>query len=204
MVNPVTRASSSRLLELRQERGLIRSEVLEALGARGIEMGLTTLRRIEDARQSVRLDEAVALADIYGTTLSELVAGSGDSAEAQAGQIQRQIRKVGSRLVGVAEELGDFDRELSKLEQTEAVEEVRDWLSPELGKLRSAAESLSHGPGWFEHLEQLRQEAHSDVHPGQYDQLEEIPEAPELPPEELERQAAAAEAYLRQLRNGSR
>lgn len=65
--------SSQNLRELRKNADFSRREIIEKLADQGVKMHPTTLRRIEDGEQTMKVTEAKAVAEIFGMTLDDLV-----------------------------------------------------------------------------------------------------------------------------------
>lgn len=67
--------SSANLVELRKRAGFSRREFLEKLEAEeGVKLHPTTLRRIEDGEQPMKVPEALAVSSVFGIDLDDFVA----------------------------------------------------------------------------------------------------------------------------------
>lgn len=75
--------SSENLRELRKNADFSRREILEKLENLGVKMHPTTLRRIEDGEQNMKVHEARAVAEIFGMTLNDLVDAPVNADEAE-------------------------------------------------------------------------------------------------------------------------
>lgn len=65
--------SGQNLLELRTRAKLSRRELLERLEEHGVKMHQTTLRRLEDGEQGMKVSEAVAFAAVFGVDVGKFV-----------------------------------------------------------------------------------------------------------------------------------
>lgn len=74
--------SSQNLLELRTNAKLSRRAFLDKLGQEGVKMHPTTLRRIEDGEQNLKVHEALAVAAVFGIDLEALVTRPVNEADA--------------------------------------------------------------------------------------------------------------------------
>lgn len=59
--------------ELRRQSGLSRQAVVDRLGEWGVSLHPTSLRRIEEGQQAVKIEEAQAFAYIFGLSLTDLI-----------------------------------------------------------------------------------------------------------------------------------
>ncbi|WOT02886.1 helix-turn-helix domain-containing protein [Corynebacterium pyruviciproducens] len=66
-------AFAKNIVEFRESNGWTRADVLRALERYGFSMYPTTLKRIEEGTQIAKIDEAVALAAVFGVSVSDLV-----------------------------------------------------------------------------------------------------------------------------------
>lgn len=81
-MNEVHDYSSENLRELRKNAGFSRRELLEKMEGMGVKMHPTTLRRIEDGDQNMKVHEAQAVAEIFGMSLDDLVSDPINEGEA--------------------------------------------------------------------------------------------------------------------------
>ena len=59
--------------ELRKQSGLSRQSIVDRLGEYGVSLHTTSLRRIEEGQQAVKIEEAQAFADLFGLGLAEFI-----------------------------------------------------------------------------------------------------------------------------------
>jgi transcriptional regulator with XRE-family HTH domain len=87
---------ANKLRQLRVESGLSQSQLAAALADRhGITLDPTAITRLEGGSRSLRLDEAVALADVLGTSVDRML---GQSTEELLSEQEREVQALISRL----------------------------------------------------------------------------------------------------------
>jgi transcriptional regulator with XRE-family HTH domain len=87
---------ANKLRELREERGLSQSQVAGMLSDKhGIKLDPTAITRLEGGSRSLRLDVAVALADVLGTSLEKML---GQDTEELLSEQEREVQALISRL----------------------------------------------------------------------------------------------------------
>lgn len=129
--------SAENLRQLRSNAGFSRNHLIEQLGRRGVEMHVNSLRRIEEGEQPMKIQEAIAFADIFGMGLDEFVTRPANRFEAQ---ISITVLTMRRDLAAVAEKIVEFQAgridaiELShspsfKSQQSAAAAELVDTLS---------------------------------------------------------------------------
>jgi ribosome-binding protein aMBF1 (putative translation factor) len=64
---------AKRLRAEREHRGWSQAEMAKMLSDRGIPMDWTTIAKVEKNDRSVRIDEAAGIADLFGTSVDELL-----------------------------------------------------------------------------------------------------------------------------------
>nr|WP_098073363.1 helix-turn-helix transcriptional regulator [Corynebacterium casei] len=161
--HPASTYAAQNVARLRKDHGWSRQEFTRRLKQEGIIMHPTALQRIEHEGQRLRLDEAVAIAAIFGTALDELVASADPSAQADqaADAAVQRGRKIGDRLFGIQSELQEIESNLRSHQKTARVREVLNWLDKAIDKIFPATERLLDGPSHDERIaQQSRQHRH--------------------------------------------
>lgn len=114
--------AGARIKRARQKKGLTQDGLAEALQKRGIMLQASTIAKIESARRSLELIEAVGISDALGMPWSELLIApieNEDSAKFFRQNIERNLEGMHSKLLEVAS-LGSEINEL-----------ILDWLQIE-------------------------------------------------------------------------
>lgn len=94
----------------REELGLSRKAVLDALKAKDITMALISLRRIEADERQPRVDEALALAEIYQTTVEQLATPNPFDVLAQISEQQEKLNKLIDGYLDLTVEINELAR----------------------------------------------------------------------------------------------
>ncbi|MFR9837517.1 helix-turn-helix domain-containing protein [Corynebacterium striatum] len=114
--------AGARIKRARQKKGLTQDGLAEALQKRGIMLQASTIAKIESARRSLELVEAVGISDALGMPWSELLIApieNEDSSKFFRQNIERNLEGMHSKLLEIAS-LG-----------TEINELILDWLEIE-------------------------------------------------------------------------
>lgn len=133
MPEKLTDHSAENLKQLRAQTRMSRREVLHLLHDLGIDMHETTLRRIEEGIQPMKVPEAVAFSQVFGTTVEELATGGADPIGAEirakiseAKAERRELGKHEGAWLSLCYNLGEgLDRDTD----SPAVEEAREYLA---------------------------------------------------------------------------
>lgn len=107
--------SSQNLLELRSNAKLSRRAFLDRLDEHGVKMHPTTLRRIEDGEQNLKVSEALAVAAVFDITLDKLVTAPIDEREAVLISYLRGAQAFQEALIGTASDWINMCDEMPKL-----------------------------------------------------------------------------------------
>lgn len=75
--------SNENVRELRNRAGLSRQALVDKLAERGVSLHQTSLRRIEEGSQAVKIEEAQAFAEIFNLSLEEFITRPVDSKAAE-------------------------------------------------------------------------------------------------------------------------
>ena len=110
MVSAVNYASTN-LKELRASAEMSRNDLLRELEDRGVTMHTTTLRRLEEGSQQMKVDELVALCDIFELSLDDFATRPVDELTARLTEALRDVRNA-RRTVGFY--LSNYLHELDK------------------------------------------------------------------------------------------
>jgi transcriptional regulator with XRE-family HTH domain len=128
------------LRQLRKARGWSQEDVARKMSALGFGMHQSTVGRLESAQLPLRLNEAIALASLYGTSLDALLGGTtGMDAET----LDEEIRKTEEQLRQAADEHQEIWRRLGDIEAEEAgLQANRDAMSARVAFLQATLQSL--------------------------------------------------------------
>lgn len=110
-MSDVPNYSSTNLKELRTSSGMSRNDLLRQLEDRGVTMHTTTLRRLEDGTQQMKVDELVAFCDIFELSLDDFATRPVDELSARLTEVLRDLRTT-RRTVGF--HLSTYIHELEK------------------------------------------------------------------------------------------
>ncbi|SMX99195.1 helix-turn-helix domain-containing protein [Brevibacterium linens] len=124
---------AARLREERRRRGLSQAEVAERLSARlEVTIDKSALARMERGERSIRLNEAVALAEILQVTLLRLVGESGDGPNARVRRALDELENAEVLLRAATEEVErrgaqveEARARLAEVENRELAEDLR-------------------------------------------------------------------------------
>lgn len=142
--------ASTNVRELRAAFRMSRRALVEALGDRGVNLHQTSLRRIEEGEQSVKIEEAIAFADVFCMDLEEFITKPLYSKRAQAALDARTykamliaVQKFVSDSCARREELVQLKSELTGTpdEHSLEVQEVRTALD-ETKEINNVSEAL--------------------------------------------------------------
>jgi transcriptional regulator with XRE-family HTH domain len=131
----------------REARDLSQADVARKLSAAGVRpMYPTTVSKIETAERSVRINEAVGLADLFGMSLDNLVGRPDDSTVAfalttlcrYAGDAQRQIKRAQE----TAADIGDQLESVEESFDLGGVDDLRQ-VAEDMGAALQAAQSTA-------------------------------------------------------------
>lgn len=146
MADSVTEVVSENLRRLRDERGISRRKLQQLLEDAGVPIHVTTLKRIEEGTQPVKIDDLVALAGIYAVSLEELTTSTDPRAEVE--QLMREAAAIGRRADAPLRDLVAVMGELERFHGDEAeilVEGASEVLHEALGHLATAVVGLTAG-----------------------------------------------------------
>ena len=179
--HPASVAAARNVVRLRNDHGWSRKEILRRLKQEGIDLPATSLRRIEEQEQRLRLEEAAALARIFGVSLDDLSASldPDDQADRAARQAELDGRKIGYRLTELREELEDLRSELREHQTTSRAQKALDWIEDCTERLEDLPEKLRGGPLYEEQIDrEAAEQAKLDEH------QRHLTPPPELEPEQ--------------------
>lgn len=91
--DPFAKRFRQRLRSERAARGWKQSDISRMLADRGVPTHATTITKVEAGDRAVRIDEAVAIADIFGMSLDAFL-GRGQSSEAQLTDVLRTLQST--------------------------------------------------------------------------------------------------------------
>lgn len=129
--------SGSNVRELRKLGGYSRNEITKRLEEFDVHMHQTSLRRIEEGQQPLKIVEALAFCEIFKVTLKELITRPVDPTSAMVeGQLRKAKSALGtifnahSYLTFAVHELNKMlkDDNLPPAEQSQSVREAKAWL----------------------------------------------------------------------------
>lgn len=166
-LHPASVAAARNVVRLRNDHGWSRKEVLRRLKQEGIDLPATSLRRIEEQEQRLRLEEAAALARIFGVSLDDLSASldPDDQADRAARQAELDGRKIGYRLTELRDDLDGLRSELRAHQTTSRSQQALDWIEDCTARLAGIPEKLCDGPLHEERLEcEAAEQAKLDEH----------------------------------------
>lgn len=131
---PVNYAAAN-IKELRKETGMSRRELVDKLAERGVSLHQTSLRRVEEGEQAVKIEEAIAMADIFGMTLEQFVTSPVDRRTAFLENWRKNLKRS-RNLAGEALHNWNNEREIAlarlesgefgPLEQSASVKEIHE------------------------------------------------------------------------------
>lgn len=91
-----------RMVALRKSRSMSQSALAAAFDRYGLPFHQQLIARIETGKRAVRLDEAVVIADIFGTSVAAMAGLSGESADldrrARAAELAARIAEDATRI----------------------------------------------------------------------------------------------------------
>jgi transcriptional regulator with XRE-family HTH domain len=129
---------------LREERGWSQGKLGRKLAPLGFEMHQTTVAKLEAGGRPIRLNEAAAIAEVFGVSLWDLVHGEGPQelvnqhpqavALRQMSKLESQIDDVSERLNGARMDQTMADARVFSLQQD------RDELQQRLAEVRAEYE----------------------------------------------------------------
>ena len=127
------------LERLRNERGWSQEYVARSMGARGFTWHQTTVGRTERAQRPLRLNEAVALAALFGVPLHSLLSPTA----MRAAEIDQEIARSETEQKMFEERYVAAGKELEKLEGPHIAAKLKvARLEQELERIRSHLETL--------------------------------------------------------------
>lgn len=101
----------------RERLGLSQDALADGMVARGFPFHQATVYKIEKSTRPVRVEEAVALAELLNMSLSELVGvpGMADEAVIERRQAQLELARLDTALYRALDEFNDAQRKLNAL-----------------------------------------------------------------------------------------
>ncbi|MGO2612857.1 helix-turn-helix domain-containing protein [Corynebacterium flavescens] len=106
--------SAINLKKLRTDAGMSRSDLLRELKSRGVGVHMTTLRRLEEGQQQMKVEELIAICDVFEMTLDQFVHQPIDETTARLTEILRDLRQTRA---GLSFQLSALHHELQRLDQ---------------------------------------------------------------------------------------
>lgn len=111
--------SAANVRDLRSMAGMSRRELVEKLSERGVSLQQTSLRRIEEGQQSVKIEEAQAFSDIFNIDLVDFITKPVNPVEARLQATIQGVDHQLERLTGAAKSLIAFRLHILRLLQDE-------------------------------------------------------------------------------------
>jgi transcriptional regulator with XRE-family HTH domain len=124
---------ANKLRELREERGLSQSQLAAALADKhGITLDPTAITRLEGGSRSVRLDEAVAIADVLRATLPQMlhreIEGALDEQQHEVWAAAERVRSEARLLLQASARLRALIDKASSSEVSQARLNTAEWI----------------------------------------------------------------------------
>lgn len=99
----VSNFAAANIAALRNQSKMSRRALVDLLEERGVHLQETSLKRIEDGNQSVKIEEAVAFADIFGQDLETFIT---EPIDLQIADVMTKTANLGRLLGSIAKDLG--------------------------------------------------------------------------------------------------
>jgi transcriptional regulator with XRE-family HTH domain len=124
---------ANKLRELREEKGLSQSQLAAALAAKhGINLDPTAITRLEGGSRSLRLDEAVAIADVLGATLPQMlhqeIEGALDEQQHEVWAAGERVRSEARLLIQALDRLRALIDTASSSGVSKARRQTAEWM----------------------------------------------------------------------------
>lgn len=98
-VESVRNYASINIAELRKRTGLSRQSLVNALAERGVSLQPTSLKRIEEGTQQVKIEELIAFSDIFDISFEDLIMRPLNESEAKLVTARQDLSSMTTEFV---------------------------------------------------------------------------------------------------------